>query len=1035
MEDKKSDSPEKQFQQLDAHGLLKKSSLTGQSEIVNTIEDDKRLNPINRTYKLARTAQYASRLHQSSKRLLHQPKRSRLNFENKGHPHKNSSRNSSTFSEPDGSSKDTDARSEKKSRLKQAPQDPKLKFENLADRDSKAGHIRPTTQKSHGITQRSLFKPENAKSQRLRFKSNATPAENSTGSVDGTYSQSGNSKLNFDSTVGRRNLRFNKSPRVGSAKQNSPLPDRTHQRFRVVNTREWGTFKETVLPNTANKAFSQTGDSALRFDNASGGRKFRFNKIASAGNTKQDSPLQKRARQRFGVVNTRGSGAFKETFPLSNRTFSQTGDSALRFDNASGERKLRFNKAPGAGRTKQNAGSPLSKTTRQRFRLVNTREPGAFKEIVRPNTANKAFSQAGNSALRFDNASGRRKLIFNKNLSAGRIKQSEVRPTTLNSHTRFRLASVRNTSAMTGGEQPKSRLQFDSPSEKQSIKSQTVSEVKNISAKDNVSGGIRFTQKYTCYKATTEQWRFGGVEQQQRSKFIDREKRPSRLKFEEDRAERKARSDSVAGAKKLKTENSSEEQYRFSDLKKNIEKGGLFGSVLRHETDRTLDNLAQKSENQAVEGVNAERKLASKGARYGLRFGRQWRDEHSERVSRREVKRQNKQLLRDLKEQHYELTHGRPSPAAKRRQAMEGYRKQARARVEQKIGVEATAKMEKVLAFIAEKGAAIIRAAVAFVGAPLLGIVLAFLFIALLALAFVGGINNTAIAVLTSYTADNVTIEAASSYYTKLEAELDKEIKNISTAWEWQHIDQFHYDLDDIEHDPFQLMGYLSVKYPGFTFSDVKTELDYIFDQRYTLTTHQWYEWRGKSPHRYKYYHLDVTLRAKPMEPILRQELAKDTKNDLVSWYGVLMETKGAHQAYANPFDIDWSGNVSSLYGYRVDPIGEKELQQHRGVDIAMPTGTPIRAGLSGTVRYVGHDNIMGNYIILDADGVEHTMKYGHCDKVRVSVGDKVVAGETVIGTVGNSGQSTGPHLHVEILENGKYVNPIYSLNYKEKTT
>lgn len=588
---------------------------------------------------------------------------------------------------------------------------------------------------------------------------------------------------------------------------------------------------------------------------------------------------------------------------------------------------------------------------------------------------------------------------------------------------------------MAGGEQPKSRLQFDTSSETQSIKSQTVSEVENISVRGNVFGSTQFTQKYTRYKETTQSWRFSGGQERQQSKFTDSEKRPSRLKFEEDLAERKVGSESVAGAKKLKTENSSEEQYRFSDLKKNIKKGGLFGSVLRHETDRTLDNLAQKSENQAVEGVNAERKLASKGARYGLRFGRQWRDGHSGRISRREVKRQNKQLLRDLKEQHYELTHGRPSPAAKRRQAMEGYRKQARARVEQKIGVEATAKMEKVLAFIAEKGAAIIRAAVAFVGAPLLGIVLAFLFIALLALAFVGGINNTAIAVLTSYTADNVTIEAASSYYTKLEAELDKEIKNISTAWEWQHIDQFHYDLDDIGHDPFQLMGYLSVKYPGFTFSDVKTELDYIFDQRYTLTTHQWYEWRGQKPHRYKYYHLDVTLRAKPMEPILLKELAKDTENDLVSWYGVLMETKGAHQAYANPFDIDWSGNVSSLYGYRVDPIGEKELQQHRGVDIAMPTGTPIRAGLSGTVRYVGYDNIMGNYIILDADGVEHTMKYGHCDEVRVSAGEKVVAGETVIGTVGNSGQSTGPHLHLEILENGEYVNPIYSLNYKEKTS
>lgn len=538
-----------------------------------------------------------------------------------------------------------------------------------------------------------------------------------------------------------------------------------------------------------------------------------------------------------------------------------------------------------------------------------------------------------------------------------------------------------------------------------------------------------YTTRQTRIKV--EHWRFGGGEEKSRSKFTDGKKHPSRLKFEEDRIGERVRpsvglsvSDGVTG-----------DTPTITGSGKATGTDSLFHTVLRHETDRNLDSLAQKSENQAVEGVNAERKLASRGARYGLRFGRQWQDGHGERASRREVKRQNKQLLRDLKEQHYELTHGRPSPAAKRRQAIEGYRKQARARVEQKIGVEATAKLEKVMAFVAEKGAAVIRAAVVYIGAPLLGIVLTFMLIALLAAAFFGSIQNTAITVLTSYTAENTTIEAASSHYSKLEAELDKMIKDIPTEWRWQHIDAFHYYLDDIEHDPYQLMAYLSVKYPGFEFSDVKTELDYIFHERYTLTLDEWSETRGTEPDEYTYYHLDVTLRAKPLEPILLQELARDTENDLLSWYDVLIETKGARQAYANPFDIDWSGKVSSLYGYRVDPIGGRELQRHRGLDIAMPRGTPIKAGVTGTVRHVGYDSIMGNYIILDTDGVEQTIKYGHCDSVRVSAGDKVVAGETVIGTVGNSGQSTGPHLHVEILENGEYINPIYSLEFREPRT
>ena len=511
-------------------------------------------------------------------------------------------------------------------------------------------------------------------------------------------------------------------------------------------------------------------------------------------------------------------------------------------------------------------------------------------------------------------------------------------------------------------------------------------------------------------------------EERKTQRFLDNgEGRKSRLKFEDDRK----LLGSGAYNKPL-----NDDKDKFS-TDKNIRKEGFFASALRHETDRMLDEIARSTEDPAVEGANAERKVASAGGRYGLKYGKKWRGNHDQRVAQREVTRANKQYIRDAKEQIYQQQYGRPSRSSRWRQTMQGYGKQARKFTERKLGAKATAEIEKIIAIIAKKGAAVIRVVAAYVGAPLLGIILAFILLFLLAMLFVGGVQNSAVTVLTAYTAEDTEIEAASSYYSRLEAELDKEIKNVSIDWKWQHIDAFHYDLDDIGHDPFKLMAYLSVKYPGFTFDQVKTEMDYIFDHCYTLTYDEWSETRGDPPDTYTYYHLDVTLRAKPMEPLLLQELAKDAENDLVSWYDVLMETKGAHQGYANPFDINWSDKVSSLYGYRVDPIGGRELQQHRGLDISMPTGTPIKAGLTGTVRYVGYDAVMGNYIIIDTDEGDKTMKYGHCDEVQVSVGDQIAAGETVVGTVGNTGQSTGPHLHVEILENGEYLNPIYSLNYK----
>jgi murein DD-endopeptidase MepM/ murein hydrolase activator NlpD len=95
---------------------------------------------------------------------------------------------------------------------------------------------------------------------------------------------------------------------------------------------------------------------------------------------------------------------------------------------------------------------------------------------------------------------------------------------------------------------------------------------------------------------------------------------------------------------------------------------------------------------------------------------------------------------------------------------------------------------------------------------------------------------------------------------------------------------------------------------------------------------------------------------------------------------------------------------------------------QHPGMDIAVPTGTPIRAAASGVVAEAGVDSMYGRYILIDHADSYQTM-YGHASRTLVGAGDSVVTGE-VIGLTGSTGRSTAPHLHFEIRLNGRTVDP-----------
>lgn len=104
-------------------------------------------------------------------------------------------------------------------------------------------------------------------------------------------------------------------------------------------------------------------------------------------------------------------------------------------------------------------------------------------------------------------------------------------------------------------------------------------------------------------------------------------------------------------------------------------------------------------------------------------------------------------------------------------------------------------------------------------------------------------------------------------------------------------------------------------------------------------------------------------------------------------------------------------GDVTSEFGVRNHPISD-ELRFHAGIDIAADAGTPIYAAFSGTVIVADYDEWNGNYMKIQHDGDIITV-YCHCQKLNVKKGDIVEAGD-VIGYVGSTGSSTGPHLHFE---------------------
>jgi murein DD-endopeptidase MepM/ murein hydrolase activator NlpD len=118
-------------------------------------------------------------------------------------------------------------------------------------------------------------------------------------------------------------------------------------------------------------------------------------------------------------------------------------------------------------------------------------------------------------------------------------------------------------------------------------------------------------------------------------------------------------------------------------------------------------------------------------------------------------------------------------------------------------------------------------------------------------------------------------------------------------------------------------------------------------------------------------------------------------------------------------------GEILPVNGAISSPFGRRSSGMHLGTDFAVPVGTPVRAPQDGVVTKTGSDNVNGIYVQINSNGTVHSLL--HLSKSSVSSGEKVRQGQTV-GLSGNTGRSTGPHLHWSKKVSGRPVDPMSNI-------
>jgi murein DD-endopeptidase MepM/ murein hydrolase activator NlpD len=286
-----------------------------------------------------------------------------------------------------------------------------------------------------------------------------------------------------------------------------------------------------------------------------------------------------------------------------------------------------------------------------------------------------------------------------------------------------------------------------------------------------------------------------------------------------------------------------------------------------------------------------------------------------------------------------------------------------------------------------------------------------------------------------SYLAPDSDIEEAELSYTEWETDIQIDVARAEATH--PGYDEYRYSVDDIGHDPYSLMAYLTAVYNDFLYPYIEPALRDIFGQQYALAYTPVTEIRYRTVVRtnpetgesyyeveaYEWHILNVTLTARSFSDVVAPQMDADQ----LQRYAVIRAIKGNRQYVGSPFPFNWLPYVSDGYGWRTSPAsGGKDC--HKGVDIAVGVGTEILAAHDGVVTLAGNSGGYGLTVIVDGvtdDGGSLTTKYAHCSQILVSAGQTVKAGDA-IAKVGSTGNAAGPRLHFEVLVDGRNLNPLY---------
>ena len=449
-----------------------------------------------------------------------------------------------------------------------------------------------------------------------------------------------------------------------------------------------------------------------------------------------------------------------------------------------------------------------------------------------------------------------------------------------------------------------------------------------------------------------------------------------------------------------------------------------------------------EKENSAVEGAHKTEQTAEDVYHFVKRNHKSGLQRKKEKVTKMEKKQLKKEVnfryqrfLEENPEMQEKTLKKQMQKRLQKQRIKREYAKARRAGQAAKNTKEAAAKSANFVTKVAKKIQEIASRNVSFL--VTIGIFALLLIMIMTAISSCGAMfsDGMSTTLAGSYMSVPAEIDAADLAFSELEMELQKEINSIET--DYPDYDEYRYNLDAIGHDPFVLISYLSAVHTEFTASDVQSEIESLFEEMYELTLNPTTETRTRTvtdpetgeetEEEYTVTILEVTLTATDLGVVVAGHMNEEQKEI----YALYNETHGLTQQFYTPLNLYWYSYVSSYYGYRINPVTGQE-QFHRGVDIAVPTGTIVLAAMDGTVTTAAYDASYGNYVVIE-DSNGYCTKYAHMDTLSVSTGQAVTHG-TTIGTTGNTGSSTGSHLHIECLYNGEYYNPLFYFDVGEGT-